>query len=405
MALTAPCAKGTDCSSQKPTSILSATLRRSLPKYLNRNCLSTPCKVSIEFMKVFTTTFMGALQSESPRNRSAVSLPDPPEQTEAPQLILLPEQLEQIVSDIKAVEFSPYLRTWMEDYEKVGQRGRFLWQWCIKGLKLTTLPCVTPELRDHIIETKMLSIFYGTLIDDIADREQDREMLHMAMGLGSDEWLADRLGIWTGRRRDYLETIARLWREVWSRCQSYPRFAEFESLLRFDNEQSLNAMRYALLVNQSPSVLNNIEHDLYQPHNMQIMFMASVDLCGSPGFELNELGIAREIFWHAQRMGRIGNMLTTWEREVLDRDFTSGVFAHSLTRGILNPSDLRSLPAYEIMSLLEGAECHAHFIRDWKTNRDEMARKVQAVRSCDFTAYLKGFEQLIFLHLASRGLM
>ena len=164
-------------------------------------------------------------------------------------------------------------------------------------------------------------------------------------------------------------------------------------------------MRYALLVNQSPSVLNNIEHDLYQPHNMQIMFMSSVDLCASPAFDVNELGIAREIFWHAQRMGRIGNMLTTWQREVLDRDFTSGVFAHCVTSGVLAPSDLRSLPAYEIMSMLETAECHAHFIRDWKSNRDEIVRKLQAVRSCDLTPYLKGFEQLIFLHLASRGLM
>ena len=326
-------------------------------------------------------------------------------QSDEPSFIFPPGELAKVVADIKNVQFSPYLQTWIENYEKVGQRGRFLWQWCLKGLGIVTLPCVPPNLREHVIETKMLSILYGTLIDDIADREQDREMLEMAIGLGSDEWLAERLALWTGRRRDYLEMIAKFWTELWSRCQSYPRFTEFEPLLRFDNEQSLNAMRYALLVNQSPAVLNNIEHDLYQPHNMQIMFMASIDLCASVSFDSNDLGLAREIFWHAQRMGRIGNMLTTWEREVLDRDFTSGVFAHSLARGILAPADLRTLPAYEIMSMLETSECHAHFIRDWKTNRDEMARKIQDVHSCDLGPYLKGFEQLIVLHLASRGLM
>jgi hypothetical protein len=324
---------------------------------------------------------------------------------EEPSLILLPSDLARIVAEIKAIEFSPYLLKSIEAYEKVGQRGRFLWQWCLKGLALTTLPCVEPGLREHVIETKMLSILYGTLIDDIADREQDGEMLQMAMRLGSDEWTRERLALWTGRRRDYLETIAQLWAEVWSRCRSYPRFSEFELLLRFDNEQSLNAMRYALLVNQSPFILNSIEHDLYQPHNMQIMFMASIDLSASITFDLNELGIAREIFWHAQRMGRIGNMLTTWEREVLDRDFTSGVFAHSLARRIFAPSDLRSLPAYEIMATLENAKCHAHFIRDWKAHRQEMARKIHDVASCDLTCYLNGFEHLILLHLGSRGLM
>jgi len=348
---------------------------------------------------------MAALKAEYPLNGPESHGADLAAKEDEPSLIFLPGELAKIVAEIKAIEFSPYLSRWIEDYEKVGQRGRFLWQWCLKGVGLTTLACVDPRLREHVIETKMLSILYGTLIDDIADREQDREMLQMAISLVSDDWLTDRLALWSGRRREYLEMIARLWGEVWSRCQSYPRFSELEFMLRFDNEQSLNAMRYALLANQSPGILNSIEHDLYQPHNMQIMFMASVDLSASPGFDLNELGMAREIFWHAQRMGRIGNMLTTWEREVLDRDFTSGVFAHALDRRILAPSDLRSSPAFEIMSMLESAECQAHFIRDWKNHREQIATKIQNIHSCNLTSYLKGFEQLIVLHLGSRGLM
>src|SRR5437867_5844259 len=137
-----------------------------------------------------------------------------------PALIVLPNELAEAVSQIKSTEFSPYLERWITDYEKVGQRGRFLWQWCLKGLNLTTLPSVVPSLREHAIETKMLSILFGTLIDDIADREQDREMLQMAISLVSDDWLTDRLALWSGRRREYLEMIARLWGEVWSRCQT-----------------------------------------------------------------------------------------------------------------------------------------------------------------------------------------
>ena len=97
-----------------------------------------------------------------------------PEKADEPALIFLPSDLAKIVAQIKRMEFSPYLRGWIEEYEKVGQRGRFLWQWCLKGVGITTLPCVLPNLREHVIETKMLSILYGTLIDDIADLEQDR---------------------------------------------------------------------------------------------------------------------------------------------------------------------------------------------------------------------------------------
>src|SRR5687768_6734264 len=161
---------------------------------------------------------MAALETEHIRKNQALLLEgEPPSQGDEPSLLLLPSDLKRIVGEIQAIEFSPSLRPWIEDYEKVGQRGRFLWQWCLKGVRLTTLPCVEPGLREHVIETKMLSILYGTLIDDIADREQDKEMLEIATRLGSDEWASDRLALWTGRRRDYLEMIARLGVEVWAR--------------------------------------------------------------------------------------------------------------------------------------------------------------------------------------------
>ena len=101
---------------------------------------------------------MAALKSEYPLNDPAMLIPGRPEiQGEEPSLILHPKELAKIVGEIKAVEFSPYLQGWIDDYEKVGQRGRFLWQWCLKGVGLTTLPCVSPALRQHIMETKMLS--------------------------------------------------------------------------------------------------------------------------------------------------------------------------------------------------------------------------------------------------------
>ena len=321
------------------------------------------------------------------------------------ELELSPEELAEMVREIKAVRFSPYLNRWISEYETVGQRGRFLWQWCLKGVHMITLPCVEQSMREHVVETKILSILFGTLIDDIADREQDSEMLQMAIDAASENWSVARLELWHGRRRSYLEMISGLWHEIWTRCQTYPRLTDFEHLLRFDNDQILNSMRYALLANQCPGLLNVIEHDLYQPHNMQIMFMATLDLCASRSFNRDELGMAREIFWHAQRMGRIGNMITTWEREVLDRDFTSGIFAFAVHRGILSAEDLRNLPAHEIMGLLESAECQGHFINEWSYHRSQMERKITKVKSVDLTGYLGAFEKLIRLHLCSRGLM
>jgi hypothetical protein len=322
-----------------------------------------------------------------------------------PKLNILNGELNRFAQEIKAVEFNQSLDKWIGRYEKCGQRGRFLWQWCAKGVRLTTLPSVEPSLREDVYETKMLSILFGTLIDDIADQEQDRDMLESAIAIEQIDFRRDSLVPWDERRRIYIETISDLWNEVWNRCKKYPRFSTYEHLLRFDNQQILNAMRYALLVNERPSLLNLIEHDHYQPHNMQIMFMATVDLCASPTFDLRELGLARQVFWHAQRMGRIGNMITTWEREVLDRDFSSGVFAHAINRGYIQPAELSALPAHEIMTILEEAGCQDHFISEWEGHRDHIQNKISQIQSVDLEPYLAAFEHLIKLHLCSRGLM
>jgi hypothetical protein len=345
---------------------------------------------------------MSALRTDYLDNDTDVVLQEPSADL---SLDISAPEVSQIIAEIKQVTFSPYLQEWIRSYESVGQRGRFLWQWCLKGVRMTTLPSVETALRSHVVETKLLGILFCSLIDDIADREQDAEMLEMAIAASSNQWAVERLEFWNGRRRSYLEMICKVWNEVWTRCSTYPRFRDFEPLLKFDNEQVQIAMRYALLSNQCPGLLNVIEHDLYQPNNMQMIFMATVDLCASPDFNSDELGIAREVFWHAQRMGRIGNMITTWEREVLDRDFTSGIFAFAVHRGILSAADLRNLPAHEIMTLLETNDCQEHFINEWKAHRTQMLRKLRRVKSIDLMPYLNGVEELFRTHLGSRGLM
>ena len=336
--------------------------------------------------------------------RAALSV-DQPQPRTAAKFSILSGELSRCAQEIRSVEFEASLDEWIKRYEKCGQRSRFLWQWCAKGVRLTTLPCVELSLRDDVYETKMLSILFGTLIDDVADQEQDRDMLESAICIEQIDTRRNSLVPWDERRRIYIETISDIWNHVWNRCKKYPRFDHYEHLLRFDNQQILNAMRYALLVNERPSLLNTLEHDQYQPHNMQIMFMATVDLCASPTFDVSELGLAREIFWHAQRMGRIGNMITTWEREVLDRDFSSGVFAHAVRRGLIKPTELSSLPAHEIMSILEEAGFQDHFIAEWEKHRTRIEALVPNVKSVDLTQYLHAFERLIKFHLCSRGLM
>src|SRR5262249_53763192 len=124
-----------------------------------------------------------------------------------------------------------------------------------------------------------------------------------------------------------------LWQEIKRRTRLLPLFDEFARLWRYDYLQLFNGMRYSHLVNEDVTLLNLAEHDLYSPHNMHIIVSSTVDLMCSPKFDRRELGLLRDAIWHAQFMGRIGNLITTWERELGDGDYTSGIYARALSEG------------------------------------------------------------------------
>ena len=172
-------------------------------------------------------------------------------------------------------------------------------------------------------------------------------------------WLSLKRGIretwprFSPAQREYIELADRLWREVKSRTERYPRHKEFADLLDYDYRQLGNVMRYSHLINRCPEMLNEAEHDIYTPHNMHIMICSTIDLMASPAFERRELGRLRELIWHAQCMGRIGNLVTTWQREVHERDFTSGIFARALSTGVISIEQLLNTNVDELRELLQ----------------------------------------------------
>ena len=186
-----------------------------------------------------------------------------------------------------------------------------------------------------------------------------------------------------GPDRDYLEVTQRLWAEYESRAQRYPRYAVFERLWRFDLLQFLNTMRYAHLVNSQPGLLNLTEHDIYTPHNMLMVSFSTLDLMCVAHFQTAELGSLREAMWHAQAMGRIGNVLSTWRRELSEADHSSGMF-------VGDPS--------LSMSTRE------HLLLDkWRWHRTRCHAAAAQVRSLDLIPVLRGHDRFFDMHLASAG--
>lgn len=321
-----------------------------------------------------------------------------------PHLQVTSEQAACYVEEVKGIDPGPYLREWITRYEAVGHRKRFLWLWAFHTLHRFTLSCVAPELRESLIQTKVLSIMSITLIDDIADKDQDSAALERACRVVQTTMALPRLsGI--EPEQPNLALLRSLYAEISTRIQSSPRFDALGDFLRFDLEQALNAMRYSLLINRVPAAFSLLEHDVYSHHGMLIMYQATLDLCCSPGFAVSDLGSAREAFWHSQHMGRIGNMLFTWEREAHQGDFSSGVFAHALSAGTLAASDLKEMPVEDIIRVIRSSPSFTYFVSSWTQHRMALQDAIQRINSVDLSSWLQANDDLWRSYASARGLL
>jgi hypothetical protein len=128
-----------------------------------------------------------------------------------------------------------------------------------------------------------------------------------------------------------------------------------------------------------------------------------MDLMCSPKFDRLELALLREIVWNAQCMGRIGNLVTTWQREIGENDFTSGVFARAISCGDLAVSDLSSGNRTYIESVIQRQQHEEYFLRRWQSYRRDILSLRTRCRSFNATELVAGLQRLICLHLGSRG--
>lgn len=303
---------------------------------------------------------------------------------------------------VAAARLTPEIEAWFQQYSRVGRRARYAWQWCVHGAELTTLPCVLSRLRPHLCDTKVLSIMLCVLLDDVADEGDRREFLESLLQIVERQTCPD-LDRFSPREREYAEVARRLSVEYERRIREYPCYHVFEDLLRYDLMQYFNTMRFSHLLNRHLTLLNSAEHDLYLPHAMHMMSFATLDLMCIPDFPLSELGRFREAMWYAQCMGRIGNLLSTWRREIEQGDFTSGVFARAVLNRDLTVEQLVAGDPTEIEAAIERGRHEEYFYRRWQFYRSHFHDRIAQIGSVDLSAVLDAHDRFFHMHLACRG--
>ncbi len=301
-------------------------------------------------------------------------------------------------------QLTPAVEEWFATYFRVGHRPEYVWQWCVHGADLTTLPGVLTDLRPHVCDTKVLSIMLCVLLDDVADEQGQEQFLESLLKVVADP-NDHSMQPNSSEEEQYVAVTRKLATLYHNRIKEYPCYEIFKDLLHYDQLQYFNTMRFSNLLNRQLFLLNSAEHDLYLPHAMHMMSFSTLDLMCAPDFQCHELGRIREVIWYVACMGRIGNLLSTWRREIPQHDFTSGVFARAVMKGDITIDQLIEGDEQGIEDAICKGRHEEYFLKRWHHFRECLHERAHKIQSFDMQTFLEGQDRFFRMHLACRGMI
>lgn len=292
----------------------------------------------------------------------------------------------------------------VDEYDRVcGERDRFLWRWIYSLFPSFTLSSVDPDHAEHVRNQKMILTMYVTVLDDLIESEGDRETFEEARFLARPATTVDpdRAAV----DDDYFGFIERLWTEFTDGLEDAPRAEEFDDVFYYDIQQTLNAMEYSAVVSDNPRIANLRSAERYDAHNMVMFPYADVDLMYSPTFDLEDYGTLRDLLWDLQEMARIGNWLTTWEREIYEEDYSAGIVVLALEEGIVTPDELQGTEAQKDAAIarIKDRDVEQVFRDRWADRYCAVRDRDSDAKSVDLDALVDGMETVFEYHLESRG--
>lgn len=271
-------------------------------------------------------------------------------------------------------------------YETVSQiRDRRLFtNFLVNGYKMTTLSSVSSKKLDDVVFAKVCLGMIITLYDDLADNPQyyNPKLLRSLYLLNVGESTSHKPTLTQDDLAIY-GLAQYLFLNLETSIKSFAHYSTLVEVLAFDIQHVFLANRYSELITANPSMRNMMESKTLGPYNMGMVAAGIIDLMASPFFDGSEMGQIREFLIKGQRLGRIGNLVSTYQREVKEGDITNEILIDS--NGPDNYKNVLMKEFYE--GLLE-------------------IKKLEGdVASIDLNSYVEGLLKLYHLHIDLEGVI
>ncbi len=315
------------------------------------------------------------------------------------------EEVEQrILGEVESATLPPKINDIVQDDGVLGDRKLFTWKWMwyVCG-DMLTLDCVGDKHRQDAAEAKTLMALYTTLMDDIAEKLGDEatfwELAKTAYPESEPDWEREDID------SNYADSIRRVWTELIDHLESAPRFEEFEDPFTFNLRETVQAMEYTQMSDEYSAFMNSEEMWYFDTQGIGSFLFWTIDLMYSPSFEMDDFREFRQIVYELQHMWRLGNWVTTWELEIYEGDYSTGIIVEALNRGIIDGAELEQLETGEmsperVIGRVEASGIVEQFVADWKRRRDALYQRDFGMRSLESDEMVRMMEQFMQSHLA-----
>lgn len=311
------------------------------------------------------------------------------------------EEIDNILQEVKNSALPSEINYWCTEYRvKIGARSFFTWNWLYNTIRLSNFITTGKDYKDSLELVRFLISMFVIVLDDSADVLQDEKLFSLIAQIPFHDNHESP--------HHYVQFAILLWYAIQENIQKLPRYQEFKDLFYFDLTQIINTTKYGLLINQYPYLMNKEEYWLYFPTTMQAMLYTTVLLMGS-SVEKNQIGKLREVSFFAQQMVRIGNWMSTWERELRERDFTSIVFPYAIEDNLLDLNDILSHKE-NIFKEIDQTSLYDIMMERLSKEWDYYYHKIEKVSDIhkNMSSYvytlLPQLEKMLALELASRSI-
>lgn len=308
-----------------------------------------------------------------------------------------------VIETIQNTSLPPFFQKVVQESFKFSGRQEYIWKWCYKAMRDTTLPCVDQSYSQLLDNTKLVNFMLTFLLDDLADERKEPLLLAecFKMVLAGQKLDLKKLPTESQFHAEFLQS---LWDIIQSNLRQFPRHDQLKEIVQYDLEQSIYSLKYAHLSNTMSDVINEQEAIIFEGNNINIIVNAMMDISCSPQFRFEEVGKLREMLWHGQMMCKISNWVSTWEREVKVGDWTSGVIAGAVSLGVISRSELADANKALIISKINESCVQERLMSRWEWHRSSFIQRLAHVQSVDMTEYLRALEKFFQTEMAIKVL-